>query len=106
MSFGQTFSGIDKTLINVLGDEATLDINGDGVTCVPIKGLFEAPWLQPRVGSLRTDIIEPQFTVERGVDLSAVVKGTSTLTVDALVYTVVDKQPDGTGITALVLRPQ
>ncbi len=106
MDFGQTFAGIDKSLTNVLGDDATLDINGDGVTVVQVKGLFEAPWLQPRIGSLNTEITEPQFTIDQSVDLSAVVEGTTTLTVRASVYDVVDLQPDGTGLTVLVLRPQ
>lgn len=108
MDFRQTFARADKTLMNVLGDDAQLDINGDGVSVEPIKGLFEVPWLAPRIGALRTEILEPQFTVEQSVDISAVVDGTTTITpdMDGLVYVVVDQQPDGTGNTVLVLRPQ
>ena len=105
MDFEQTFARADKSLLSLLGDSAALDIAGDGVTLVPVKGEFAAPWLQPRIGSLRTEIIEPQFTVDQSVDLSAVVEGTTTLTVKASVYEVVDLQPDGTGLTVLVLRP-
>jgi len=105
MDFGQTFAGIDKTLLNVVGDSALLDVAGTGVTLVPVKGEFVAPWLQPRIGTLRTEIVEPQFTVDQSVDLSAVVEGTSTLTVKSSEYEIVDMQPDGTGLTVLVLKP-
>jgi len=105
MGFTQTFAGIDVTLTNLLGDDASLDINGDGVTVVPVKGLFDAPWVRPRIGSLRTEIIEPQFTVEQSIDLSGLIEGTSLLTVKASVFEIVDQQPDGTGLTVLILRP-
>lgn len=105
MDFGQTFARIDSTLMKVLGDDALLDVLGTGVTTVAIKGEFVDPWMQPRIGTLRTEVKEPQFTVEQSVDLSAVVEGTSTLTVKGSEYEIVDLQPDGTGLTVLVLRP-
>lgn len=103
-TFEQTFAGIDATLNNVLGDDATLDVNGDGVTVVPVKGMFSAPWTEPRIGGLRTRALEPQFDGLTS-DLSAAVKGTSVLTVSGNDYEVVDDEPDGTGRTVLILKP-
>nr|BDD46289.1 hypothetical protein 9 [Gammaproteobacteria bacterium] len=97
-SFRQTFAGIDAALINLVGDDGVLD-------AVPLKGLFAAPWRQPEVGQMRTEIIEPEFWVVDAVDLSAVVEGTSVLTVFGDDYTVLDVQPDGDGMTRLPLRP-
>lgn len=103
-SFEQAFAGIDETLNNVLGDDAALDINGDGNNVVPVKGLFSAPWMEPKIGQLRTRVLEPQFD---GIasDLSVAVKGVSVLTVSGNEYEVVDDEPDGTGRTVLILRP-
>ncbi len=106
MNFGQTFGRIDKSLMSLLGDDAELDIAGDGVTVVAVKGLFEAPWIQPRIGTLRTEILEPQFTVDESVDLSAVAEGVTVLWVKAVGYTVIDLQPAGTGLTKLILQPK
>lgn len=103
--FTDTFADIDSTLMGVLGDAASLDLTGDGVTLVAAMGLFDAPWLKPSIGTLRTELLEPMFVVDRSVDLSGVIEGTSQLTVAASVYTVVDLQPDSTGLTTLVLRP-
>jgi hypothetical protein len=103
-SFEQSFADLDTALIDAVGDDATLDVDGDGVTVLPVRGAFKDPQIRPTLGRTRTEIIEPHFK-GKSVDLSAAKEGTSVLTVNGLAYEVVHKDPDGTGITTLVLRP-
>lgn len=98
MDFEQIFSGLDNTLLNAMGDDAIVD------ELVTVRGLFEAPWLQPQMGTLRTSIQEPMFTA-RSVDLALVTEN-SVLTIKGANYEVVPPfEPDGTGLTKLILRP-
>jgi hypothetical protein len=96
-NFKQTFAGYDAAILNVVGDEALLD----GVL---VQGKFDAPWLQPDIGTLRTGLREPSFTAPDFV-IAAVAKG-SVLTFDGKNYDVLKPEPDGTGMTILPLRPQ
>jgi len=100
MRFEQFFADVDPALIDLLGDDALLD-------SVSLKVLFEAPWKKPTIGTLRTELIEP-IAICVGSQVAAVVEGVSVLRMveEAKDYLVVDAQPDGTGITVLVLRPQ
>ena len=95
--FKQTFAQNDASIIAALGDDALLDGQ-------PVRGLFDAPWLQQQLGGLNTSIQEPQFT-GRSVDLSAAANG-SVLRVNGSDYEVMPPiEPDGSGMTTLYLRP-
>ena len=87
---------LDASVFNTLADQA--DIAGRSV-----RGMFSSPWLAPQVGRLDTGLIEPQLIV-RDLDAVDVARGT-TLSFDGLIYEVVGIEPDGTGVTALILRP-
>ncbi|QDQ25291.1 hypothetical protein FNU76_02380 [Chitinimonas arctica] len=87
---------MDGVLLDVLGDAALVDGR-------PVRGMFAAPWLQPQFGRLKTAIVEPQLSV-RDADAVGIVKG-ATVVVDGLAYEVVGIEPDGTGWTAVILRP-
>ena len=110
MDFRTTFAAVDTAVLGMVGDTAVLDITGDGSALVSAVGEFDAPWLSPQLGSLRTDVLEPMFTLQSigepvGVDLSRIVKGITKLQFAGKTYLVVDVKPDGTGLAVLPLRP-
>lgn len=72
-------------------------INGE-----PARGMFQAPWLQPRLGGLNTEVTEPTIVMQ-DADVVAVKLG-NTAQHAGVLYEIVSIEPDGTGLTALVLR--
>jgi hypothetical protein len=87
---------MDAAIFEELAD----DVEIDGA---PARGMFSAPWLQPEIGRLKTGLIEPRLEVRDGD--AAAVKVCSIVVFDGHEYEVVSIEPDGTGITTLVLRP-
>lgn len=104
-SFADVFAENDIALVNALGDDAIIDIDGDGVKTAQVKGLLSLPLSEPDAGTLRTNLIEMHFT-GRTTDLSVAKEGTSILTESGLTYDVVHIPPPADGITVLVLRPR
>lgn len=104
-SFEQSFADLDAALIDAVADDASLDVAGDGVTVVALRGLFKAAHSRPDLGGLRTELVDPTFQA-RTVDLSIAVPGASVLTVNGDAHDVIYNDPDGTGMSTLVLRPQ
>jgi hypothetical protein len=75
----------------------------DGIS---VQGFFAAPWYQPQIGQLKTAVVEPQLTV-RDIDVVDVQRGAViTRLSDGSLYDVVSIEPDGTGVTNLILRPR
>lgn len=97
MSFSDFVAELDGVVFDALGDAAT-------VAGRPVVGMFAAPWLQPQLGKLNTAIREPRLVV-RDADAIAVSKGTAIEVAGQGSYVVVSVEPDGTGLTALILRP-
>lgn len=95
-TFRELVADQDGRLFELLSD--SVEINGQ--TC---QGMLTAPWLAPQLGQITTGIIEPHVVI-RDQDALTVTKGTQ-VTFSALDYTVVGIQPDGTGLTVLLLRP-
>lgn len=96
MSFADLTAALDAAVFDALADAGS--IKGQ-----PVSGMFAAPWLQPQLGKLNTAIREPQLTV-RDADAVGVARG-DVVTVDGQgAYSVVSIEPDGTGLTTLVLR--
>jgi hypothetical protein len=87
---------MDAVVFDTLHDDATLD-------GVPVRGMFSAPWLAPELGGRKTGIVEPQIVL-LDADAKSANKG-SIVEFDGDAYTVVSVQPDGTGVTTLILRP-
>lgn len=94
--FRKLAAEMDDTVFDILSDAATIEGR-------PVRGMFSAPWLAPQLGKLNTGIVEPQLVV-RDADAAGVEKG-AVVDVFGLGYEVVSIEPDGTGITALILRP-
>lgn len=95
-SFRALAAEMDAEIFDALADDATIDGR-------PVRGMFSAPWLAPQVGRLNTGIVEPHLVVRDG-DAAGVEKGAA-VAVEGSGYEVVAVEPDGTGITVLVLRP-
>jgi len=89
---------MDSVLFARLSDAAT--VNG-----VPVRGMFSAPWTDPRLGSLRTGVVEPTLVL-RDVDMAQAggVAPGNTVAVAGKTFAVAGVEPDGTGFTTLVLR--
>lgn len=68
----------------------------------PVVGIFDNPWIGPEVGEVETSLNQPTLLV-RTSDVSTVSKG-DTIIINSANYTVVGIEPDGTGLTSLVLK--
>ncbi len=95
---------MDDAIFDVLGDEALFP----GLER-PVLGMFSAPWPDVQIGRLNAQLREPRFEV-RPADADLVEEG-QVITVqlpapDGGDYDVVRKEPDGTGLVALLLRPR
>ncbi|MDR2366435.1 MAG: hypothetical protein LBD68_11400 [Zoogloeaceae bacterium] len=88
---------MDDIVFSTLHDEVTL--NGK-----PTRGMFSAPWLSPELGRLKTGLVEPMLAL-RDKDAVAALRG-DVVVFEGKSYAVVSVEPDGTGITTLVLRPE
>lgn len=95
-AFRELAAEMDSAIFDELADDATIDGR-------PVRGMFSAPWLAPQVGRLNTGIVEPHLIVQ-DADAGGVENGAQVI-FDALGYEVVAIEPDGTGVTVLVLRP-
>lgn len=95
-AFRELAAEMDSAIFGELADDATIDGR-------PVRGMFSAPWLAPQVGRLNTGIVEPHLIVQ-DADAGGVGNGAQVV-FDGLGYEVVAIEPDGTGVTVLVLRP-
>ena len=95
-AFRELAAEMDSAIFDELADDATIDGR-------PVRGMFSAPWLAPQVGRLNTGIVEPHLIVQ-DADAGGVGNGAQVV-FDGLGYEVVAIEPDGTGVTVLVLRP-
>lgn len=95
-AFRELAAEMDSAIFGELADDATIDGQ-------PVRGMFSAPWLAPQVGRLNTGIVEPHLIVQ-DADAGGVGNGAQVI-FDGLGYEVVAIEPDGTGVSVLVLRP-
>lgn len=93
--FAALAARMDAAIIVHLSDPATLD-------GAPVRGMFAAPWIQPRMGTMHTGIVEPTLVL-RGMDAAEATEG-SIVEAGGKTFDVVNVEPDGTGLTTLVLR--
>jgi hypothetical protein len=101
VDFREQVEEMDAQLLDGLGDRGLIEGR-------EVVGYFDAPWLQPQFGNLKTGVREPRFVirvadavgVEKAqsvrMDLSAVDGGGD--------YTVVSVEPSSDGLVALILR--
>lgn len=96
MAFRDLVADVDAAVLRDLGDD---DVFVDGR---PVRGMFNAPWLGPDLGSQRTNLVAPMLHV---LDEDAVgIRPGSIVVTRSGRYRVVEPQPDGTGWTVLTLQ--
>lgn len=103
MGFRDLIAEVDAVVFETLGDTARIEGREE-----PVLGMFAAPWLQPKFGKLNTGLREPRFEIrvsdseglEQGmlvsVDLPALDGGGD--------YDLIQLEPSGDGLVALILR--
>jgi hypothetical protein len=96
MEFRALVARMDDTVFSTLSDP--IEVDGRAV-----RGMFSSPWLAPQLGTLRTGLVEPNVKL-RDADAAGVDRGAAVV-FDGAGYEVVSIEPEGTGITTLVLRP-
>ncbi len=68
-----------------------------------VYGIFDNEYLAFEVEGVAVASNNPTFLC-RASDLPAITYGTTTATINAIAYVIVEEKPDGTGITLLELR--
>jgi hypothetical protein len=103
VSFRDLIAEVDAVVFETLGDSARIEGRAE-----PVLGMFAAPWLQPKFGKLNTGLREPRFEIrvsdshglEQGmlvsIDLPALDGGGE--------YDLLQLEPSGDGLVALILR--
>lgn len=101
MGFRELVAGIDGTVFDTLADSGRVEGR-------PVKGMFSAPWLGPKMGRLNTGLREPRFTIRvtdaAGIEPGQVVSIELPAEDGGGDYDLVELEPDGTGLVALLLR--
>ncbi|MFT0737485.1 hypothetical protein [Ralstonia wenshanensis] len=100
MTFRDDVADLDTAVFEALSDAVEVDGKPD-----PVMGMFYSPWLDVEtVRGQRTGLREP-FVILQDAAAAGVRPRTR---VKALgdVYSVIELQPDGSGMTKLVLRPE
>jgi len=100
MTFRDNVVDLDEAVFETLSDAVQIDGRPD-----PVMGMFYSPWLDVEtMRGQRTGLREP-FVILRDADAAGVRQRTR---VRALgdVFSVIELQPDGSGMTKLVLRPE
>ena len=101
-AWSMAVAGMDTAVFGTLGNRAWLnDATADDP---PILGMYEAPWTAPPVGRVRTALSEPSFSV-RDITAAGISKGDRLRVERYGSFVVVDLQPDGSGETLLIIRP-
>lgn len=101
MSFRELLVDIDHTVFEVLGDMALIEGR-------EVLGMFSAPWLQPKVGQIRTGLREPHLVIRVGDNAGIGVKQKVVIDMPPEDgggnYTITNIEPGGDGLVTLVLR--
>ncbi|OJT28791.1 hypothetical protein BOP96_19190 [Pseudomonas sp. FSL W5-0203] len=103
MSFRDLVAEVDAVVFETLGDTARIEGREQ-----PVLGMFAAPWLQPKIGKLNTGLREPRFEI-RVSDSEGLVRGLL-VSVDLPAldgggdYDLLQLEPSGDGLVALILR--
>ncbi|MCE1021739.1 head-tail joining protein [Pseudomonas monteilii] len=101
MAFRDLITDVDATVFEILGD--TVLIEGREVL-----GMFSAPWLQPKVGQIRTALREPHLVIRVqdnvGIEVKHKVFFDVPLEDGGGNYLITSIEPGGDGLVTLILR--
>ena len=101
MAFRDLVDDLDDTVFEELGDSAWIEGR-------EVLGMFSAPWLQPKLGQIRTSLREPHFVIR--VKDNAGIETKQKLVIELPAedgggtYTITSIEPGGDGLVTLVLR--
>ncbi|MCA4074606.1 hypothetical protein LD001_04570 [Pseudomonas kurunegalensis] len=101
MGFRDLIVDIDDTVFEALGDTALIEGR-------EVSGMFSAPWLQPKLGQIRTALREPHLVIR--VSDNAGVEMKQRVVIDLPPedgggnYTIAGSEPGGDGLVTLILR--
>lgn len=101
MSFRELIEDVDSVVFDTLADVGYIEGRR-------VLGMFSAPWLQPKMGRVKTGLREPCFEV-RVADAVGLEKAQSVaIELSAMdgggEYTLIGIEPGGDGMVALILR--
>jgi hypothetical protein len=100
MAFRDSVADLDEAVFETLSDAVQIEGRSD-----PVMGMFYSPWLDVEtMRGQRTGLREP-FVILRDAD-AAGIRQRARLQALGEHFSVVDVQPDGSGTTKLVLRPE
>ena len=101
MGFRDLITDVDATVFEILGD--TVLIEGREVL-----GMFSAPWLQPKLGQIRTALREPHLVIRVQDNVGIEVKHKVFFDVaqedGGGNYLITGIEPGGDGLVTLMLR--
>lgn len=101
MAFRDLIDDVDDVVFDVLGDTAVIDGR-------PVLGMFSAPWLQPKLGQIRTALREPHLVIRVGDNAGVEVKQRVVIDLSPEdgggTYTIAGSEPGGDGLVTLILR--
>lgn len=103
MGFRDLIAEVDAVVFETLGDTARIEGREE-----PVLGMFAAPWLQPKMGKLNTGLREPRFEI-RVSDSHDLKKGLLVCVELPELdgggdYDLLQLEPSGDGLVALILR--
>jgi len=101
MGFRDLIVDIDDTVFEVLGDTALIEGR-------EVSGMFSAPWLQPKLGQIRTGLREPHLVIRVSDNAGVEVKQRVVIDLPPEdgggTYTIAGSEPGGDGLVTLILR--
>ena len=103
MGFRDLIAEVDAVVFETLGDTARIEGRDE-----PVLGMFAAPWLQPKFGKLNSGLREPRYEI-RVSDSDGLNKGLR-VSIDLPEldgggdYDLLQLEPSGDGLVALILR--
>ncbi|MFG0501305.1 hypothetical protein ACF8GD_01480 [Pseudomonas putida] len=101
MAFRDLIDDVDDTVFDVLGDTAFIEGR-------EVLGMFSAPWLQPKLGQIRTALREPNLVIRVGDNAGVEVKQKVFIDLSPEDgggnYTITVIEPGGDSLVTLVLR--
>ena len=103
MGFRDLIAEVDAVVFETLGDTARIEGRDE-----PVFGMFAAPWLQPKFGKLNTGLREPRFEIRvsdsQGLEQGMLVSVELPVLDGGGNYDLIQLEPSGDGLVALILR--
>lgn len=101
MGIRELVADVDDAVFEALGDTAYIEGR-------EVRGMFSAPWLQPKLGKMSTGLREPHLVIRvsdsEGVAVRQQVRIDLPVHDGGGLYTLILIEPGGDGLVSLILR--